>query len=90
MVLNRRSTVKDTMNRHCERSEAIHVSRKERMDCFAALAMTMRKRPGSLPAFVCVPRMRRKHAASRPGHVVAYFASARFGGEAGHDLIRVS
>jgi hypothetical protein len=33
---------------------------------------------------------RRKRAASRPGHVVAYFASARFGGEAGHDLIRVS
>jgi hypothetical protein len=29
MVLNRRSTVKDTMNRHCERSEAIHVIAKK-------------------------------------------------------------
>jgi hypothetical protein len=26
--------------RHCERSEAIHVATKKRMDCFAALAMT--------------------------------------------------
>jgi hypothetical protein len=27
--------------RHCERSEAIHVSASRAMDCFAALAMTM-------------------------------------------------
>src|ERR1700740_1077270 len=27
-------------NRHCERSEAIHAATKERVDCFAALAMT--------------------------------------------------
>ena len=26
--------------RHCERSEAIHLSRQGKMDCFAALAMT--------------------------------------------------
>jgi hypothetical protein len=27
--------------RHCERSEAIHASRKREMDCFASLAMTV-------------------------------------------------
>jgi len=26
--------------RHCERSEAIHLSSRGRMDCFASLAMT--------------------------------------------------
>ena len=33
------STVKHHI-RHCERSEAIHVSTRGKMDCFAALAMT--------------------------------------------------
>jgi hypothetical protein len=34
----------ETHNRHCERSEAIHLTSKERMDCFVALllAMTLR------------------------------------------------
>jgi hypothetical protein len=28
------------VQRHCERSEAIHISSGHSMDCFAALAMT--------------------------------------------------
>jgi hypothetical protein len=43
--------------------------------------MTERKRPGSLPAF-------RLFASLVTGE--AYFASARFGGVAGHDFTSVS
>ena len=38
--------------RHCERSEAIHLSACRAMDCFAALAMT-RKRRGVLDPYRC-------------------------------------
>ena len=36
--------------RHCERSEAIHVSACRAMDCFAALAMTRKGRCVWVPA----------------------------------------
>src|SRR5438067_13897309 len=29
------------LSRHCERREAIHVAQQRKMDCFAALAMTL-------------------------------------------------
>src|SRR5882757_7962221 len=63
------------------------------MDCFASLAMTDEKRPGSLPAF----RVSRMTWAGTPyfkpyfrSYFKSYLASARLGGVAGHDLISVS
>jgi hypothetical protein len=58
------------------------------MDCFASLAMTEEKRPGSLPALRFFVDGRVK-----PGHddvEMPQFSEARFGGVAGHDLIRAS
>ena len=51
------------------------------MDCFASLAMTKTKKAGIAPglSLVCITLS-----------VEAYFASARFGGVAGHDFTRVS
>src|SRR5947207_2275354 len=35
---------RDLKSRHCEQSEAIHLSAQKSMDCFASLAMTLKLR----------------------------------------------
>jgi hypothetical protein len=40
----------DTLRRHCERSEAIHLSACGAMDCFASLATTGRERSAPFPS----------------------------------------
>jgi hypothetical protein len=47
--------------RHCERSEAIHVSASCAMDCFAPLAMTMWRQRGRTYVMSCVTARRANH-----------------------------
>jgi hypothetical protein len=48
--------------RHCERSEAIHCHRMHRkMDCFAALAMTLKGRVLDRPSYGLADAMLRLH-----------------------------
>jgi hypothetical protein len=63
--------------RHCEeRSDEAIQPFLVNLDCFASLAMTTTKKAGIAPGLCCVLRLPQ--------------FEARFGGEAGHDLIRVS
>jgi hypothetical protein len=54
---DQRREIAKTYPRHCERSEAIHLSACRAMDCFASLAMTAstaapkQKRRGMTPPF---------------------------------------
>jgi hypothetical protein len=71
--------------RHCERSEAIHLSAREvTMDCFAALAMTAEVARSLYPP-------RRKSVALRSVDKVkpAYHSKARSAREGGHGAVRL-